>query len=149
MNRRQALAFMGYGLAATATVAIAPAALADVKAVNAEIAVLFGGRAINDGGVTIDMQEIAENGNMVPFEVSVDSPMTEANYVKSVHIFADGNPNPNMVVFHFSPASGVAVAKSRMRLARTQNIIAIAEMSDGSLQRASREIKVTIGGCGG
>lgn len=149
MNRRQVLGFMGCGLVATASLAIAPAAFADATAVNAEIAKLFGDRAISDGGVTIDMQEIAENGNMVPFAVSVDSPMTEDNYVKSIHMFAEGNPNPNMAVFNFTPASGVAAAKSRMRLARTQKIIAIAEMSDGTLKRGERQIKVTIGGCGG
>ena len=137
MNRRQVLGFMGCGLVATASLAIAPAAFADAAAVNAEIAKLFGDRAISDEGVTIDMQEIAENGNMVPFAVSVDSPMTADNYVKSIHMF------------DFTAASGVAAAKSRMRLARTQKIIAIAEMSDGTLKRGERQIKVTIGGCGG
>ncbi len=149
MNRRQALGFVGCGIAAAASLSLTPALYADAAAVNAAIAKLFGDRPITEGGVIIDMQEIAENGNMVPYQVSVDSPMTADNYVKSIHMFADGNPNPDMSVFHFTPASGVASAKSRMRLAKTQNIVAVAEMSDGTLVRGTREIKVTIGGCGG
>lgn len=149
MNRRRAMGFLGCGAVAAASLIYAPSVYADTASMNASIAKLFGDRAIKDGGIEIDMQEIAENGNMVPFAVSVESPMTEDNYVKSIHMFAEGNPNPNMAVFHFTPASGVAKAKSRMRLAKTQKIVAIAEMSDGTLVRGSREIKVTIGGCGG
>jgi sulfur-oxidizing protein SoxY len=75
--------------------------------------------------------------------------MTDADFVKSVHVFADGNPLPGVASFHFSPACGKASASTRMRLATTQNIVCVAEMSDGKLFMAKAEVKVTIGGCGG
>jgi sulfur-oxidizing protein SoxY len=85
----------------------------------------------------------------VPVNVEVESPMTEQDYVKAVHIFADGNPAPDVVTYRFTPASGKAAASTRARLAQTENIICIAEMSDGKLYMAKANVKVTIGGCGG
>jgi sulfur-oxidizing protein SoxY len=105
--------------------------------------------AMADDRLTLDLPEIAENGNTVPLEVAVDSPMTDDDYVKAVHVFATENPNPEVVTFKFSPQSGRAVASTRMRLAKTQDVVAVAELSDGSVLRAAREVKVTIGGCGG
>jgi sulfur-oxidizing protein SoxY len=81
--------------------------------------------------------------------ISVESPMTDESHVTDVLIVADGNPNAGVATFHFSPASGVAEANTRMRLASTQDVIAIAKMNDGSFFTASRQVKVTIGGCGG
>ena len=75
--------------------------------------------------------------------------MTEANYVKALHILAAGNPQPGIASFTFTPASGRAFAASRMRLARTQEVVVVAEMSDGRLLMGRRTVKVTIGGCGG
>ena len=75
--------------------------------------------------------------------------MTADNYVKAVHLFADGNPTPAVASLYFTPMSGKAEASSRMRMAGTQNVVAVAEMSDGKVFRASQEVKVTIGGCGG
>ena len=86
---------------------------------------------------------------MVPVNVEVESPMTEQDYVKAVHVFADGNPLPGIVSYKFTPACGKAAASTRMRLAQTQNIICIAEMSNGSLYMTKSNVKVTIGGCGG
>jgi sulfur-oxidizing protein SoxY len=108
-----------------------------------------GGKAPTDGKVKLDLPEIAENGNTVPITVAVDSPMTEQSFVKRVLVVADGNPRGGVATFHFSPASGAAEANTRIRLAATQNITAIAEMSDGSFHSASKQVKVTIGGCGG
>jgi sulfur-oxidizing protein SoxY len=99
--------------------------------------------------IRLDLPQIAENGNTVPLGVSIDSPMTEDNYVEDVHVFADGNPRPEVISFHFTPRSGLAEANTRMRLAQTQNIVAVAKMSDGKVYRTSAEVKVTIGGCGG
>lgn len=101
------------------------------------------------GKVKITAPEIAENGNAVPVTVSVESPMTAASYVKAVHVVADGNPNPGVASFSFTPACGKCEVQFRLRMAKTQNIIAVAEMSDGSLWTAQQEVKVTIGGCGG
>ena len=99
--------------------------------------------------IHLELPEIAENGNTVPLKFEIDSPMTADDYVKSVHVFADGNPNPDVASFHFTPASGKAAASTRMRLAKTQNVVAVAEMSNGKTFMASKEVKVTIGGCGG
>lgn len=124
-------------------------ALADAQAVDEELKKLFGGKPIAEGKVKLDVPQIAENGLVVPLNVEVESPMTEADYVKSVHVFADGNPAPHLITYRFTPAGGRASASNRIRLAKTQNIIAVAEMSDGSLHMAKAEVKVTIGGCGG
>jgi sulfur-oxidizing protein SoxY len=102
-----------------------------------------------EGRVSLKAPEIAENGNTVPVTVSVESPMTEADHVRAVYVVADNNPAPGVITLRFGPESGKAEAQFRMRLAQTQNVIAVAEMSDGSLWTATREIKVTIGGCGG
>lgn len=140
---------LGAGLGAAALAAGIRPAMADLAAVQKAMAALIGDRQPAEGRVVIDAPEIAENGNTVPVTVEVDSPMTETDYVKAVHIFADGNPRPEVASFHFTPANGEAVASTRIRLAKTQHLYAIAEMSDGSLYMATREVKVTIGGCGG
>ncbi|HEV7336742.1 MAG TPA: thiosulfate oxidation carrier protein SoxY [Bosea sp. (in: a-proteobacteria)] len=124
-------------------------AFADEKAVAAEIKKLYGDKAMAEGKIKLDVPEIAENGLVVPVNVEIDSPMTEADYVKAVHIYADGNPQPGIVTYHFTPACGKASAATRMRLAQTQNIVCVAEMSNGALHMAKANIKVTIGGCGG
>ena len=108
-----------------------------------------GGAKPTEGKITLQLPEIAENGNTVPFTVSVESPMTKDDYVKAVHVFASANPRPNVASFMFSPASGEATATSRMRLAQTQDVVAIAEMSSGKFYMGRRTVKVTIGGCGG
>lgn len=113
------------------------------------IAEFTGGAAPATGTVTLTAPEIAENGNTVPISVSVESPMTADSYVESVMIVAEDNPNPEVVTFHFTPESGIARASTRMRLAQTQNVIAVAKMNDGSVFMDTRNVKVTIGGCGG
>jgi sulfur-oxidizing protein SoxY len=102
-----------------------------------------------DGKVTLKAPEIAENGNAVPLTVSVESEMSEKSYVKAIYIAADGNPNPGVAVFELTPLAGKAEVALRVRLQQTEKIVAVAEMNDGSLYTASREVKVTIGGCGG
>ena len=122
---------------------------ADEKAVAAEIAKLYGDKKLESGKIKLDVPEIAENGLVVPVNVDVESPMTDVDYVKAVHIFADGNPLPGVVTYRFTPACGKASASTRMRLAQTQNIVCVAEMSNGTLYTTKSNIKVTIGGCGG
>ena len=102
-----------------------------------------------EGKVALKAPEIAENGNAVPLTVAVESEMSEKSYVKALYIAADGNPNPPVAVYEFTPMSGKAEVSMRIRLAQTQKLIAVAEMNDGTLYTASREVKVTIGGCGG
>jgi sulfur-oxidizing protein SoxY len=102
-----------------------------------------------EGKLLLDTPEIAENGNTVPFTVTVESPMSEQDHVKAVHIIATANPQPGVATFRFSPLSGKAAVAGRMRLARTQDVVGIAELSDGRFLMSKRNIKVTIGGCGG
>ncbi len=151
MTRREALL-----LAAGATIVAAGGVVlksgtanADQKMVDESVMKLIGDKKPVDGKITLELPQIAENGNTVPVGFTVDSPMTADNYVKSVHLFADGNPAPDVASLHFTPMSGKASAATRIRLAGTQNIVAVAEMSDGSVFRAAQEVKVTIGGCGG
>jgi sulfur-oxidizing protein SoxY len=138
------------GMASFAAAAIAPSlALADAAAVEAEIKKLYGDKKPGSGKIKLDVPQIAENGLVVPINVEVESPMTAADHVKAVHVFADGNPLPGIISYKFTPESGKAAASARMRLAQTQNIVCVAEMADGSLFSAKAEVKVTIGGCGG
>jgi sulfur-oxidizing protein SoxY len=108
-----------------------------------------GGKEPVKGKVKLDLPEIAENGNTVPMTVSVESPMTAQSHVTEIMVVADANPRGGVVTFHFSPASGAAEANTRIRLAETQNVIALAKMNDGSVFMDSKLVKVTIGGCGG
>lgn len=149
INRRELL--LGFGVAGAAAVLLAhgsaPAQADDGW--EAALKKVIGDAEPIEGKVTLDMPEIAENGNTVPFSISVDSPMTEQEYVKAVHVFSTGNPQPVVATFHFSPQSGKAAVSSRMRLAKTQDIVTVAELSDGKFALAKRTVKVTIGGCGG
>ncbi len=122
------------------------AAAADVQA---EIKKLYGDKPSKEGKIKVDLPSIAENGLVVPLGFEVESPMTEKDYVKAIHFFAEGNPNPLVASFFFTPLSPKAAASIRIRLAQTQKVVAIAEMSSGELFTAAKEVKVTIGGCGG
>ena len=147
-NRRQAMT-IGAGALAAVTIgaSIGPAHAAnDFQDL---INKFTGGKQAAEGKVRLDLPEIAENGNTVPMTVTVDSPMTEQSYVSEVLVVADGNPRGGVATFRFSPASGVAEANTRIRLAATQNIVAVAKMNDGSFFTAAKQVKVTIGGCGG
>lgn len=147
ISRRSAI--QGAALAAFASVIGARLAVADTKDVADELKKLFGDKKMVEGKIRLDVPEIAENGLVVPINVEVESPMTEADHVKTVHVFADANPLPGVVSYTFTPACGKAAASTRMRLAQTQNIVCVAEMSNGALHVAKANIKVTIGGCGG
>jgi len=149
IDRRQFLALTAAGAATAVLGGGSLPAAASADAVAKEIEKFTGGAKVAEGKVTLFTPEIAENGNSVPIEVSVESPMTAADHVQSVKILAEGNPNPAVVTFHFTPTSGEASAKTRIRLAKTQNVVAVAKMSDGSFVMAKNQVKVTIGGCGG
>lgn len=146
LTRRQ---IMTYALATGATVLIPLGAFAKGEDAMMVMKKFTGGTEASDGKITLEMPEIAENGNTVPLTISVDSPMTADSYVKRVIIVSEGNPRPEVVTFNFTPRSGVAEASTRMRLAKTQNVAAIAEMSDGTFRMTKSQVKVTIGGCGG
>ncbi len=147
LSRRSAIT--AGALAAVASLIGSRLAFADEKAVAAELKKLYGDKPFAAGRIKLDVPEIAENGLVVPVNVEIESPMTEADFVRAVHIYADGNPQPGIVSYSFTPACGKASAATRMRLAQTQNIVCVAEMSNGALHMAKANVKVTIGGCGG
>ncbi|MCT4611395.1 MAG: thiosulfate oxidation carrier protein SoxY [Pelagimonas sp.] len=111
-------------------------------AVDDVIAEFTGGAAVADGGVELDAPEIAENGNTVPVSVAAEG-------ATAIMIVASGNPTPGVATFKFGALAGSQSASTRIRLAGTQDVVAIAQLADGSFARASKTVKVTIGGCGG
>jgi sulfur-oxidizing protein SoxY len=138
LTRRNALA-LGAGAFAAAILPLRAFASA---ASDEAIAAFTGGAAIGADGITLTTPEIAENGNTVP--VTVSAPGAE-----SILILATGNPTPAVATIHFGPLAASQSASTRMRLAGTQEVVAIAKMPDGSFVQASNTVKVTIGGCGG
>jgi sulfur-oxidizing protein SoxY len=106
-------------------------------------------RPAADSRFTFELPDLAENGNMVPFTIAVASPMTEKDHVKAIHIVATANPLPSVASFRFTPLSGRASVASRLRLAGSQDLIGLAELSDGRFLMVRRAVKVAIGGCGG
>jgi sulfur-oxidizing protein SoxY len=148
LSRRRALA-VGAGGAALAVMGRIAPAIAAIKDAEADIAKFTGGKAAETGKITIELPEIAENGNTVPLSVTVDSPMTVDSHVTDILVVADGNPRPGVATFHFTPLSGRAEATTRIRLATTQNIVVVAKTSDGKIYTDHKLVKVTIGGCGG
>jgi sulfur-oxidizing protein SoxY len=146
ISRRDAL---GLGAAALALMVVAPPTAIAKNDHEDLIKAFTGGKEPTKGKVKLDLPDIAENGNTVPLAFTVESPMTPESYVKDVLIVADGNPRGGIATFHFTPSSGVAEASTRIRLAETQNVIAIAKMNDGALFIDTKPVKVTIGGCGG
>lgn len=109
---------------------------------------LLGDREAAVRDVVLELPDLAENGNMVPFTVSVASPMTDDDHVKTITILSTGNPQPVIARFHLTPANGRAQIMGRLRLARTQDVIAIAELNSGALVSGTANVKVTVGGCG-
>ena len=147
-TRRSVLALSAGGAAALVGLRAMPA-FASTDDAMAKVMEFAGGAEPQTGTISLTAPEIAENGNTVPVSVSVESPMTDDDYVESVAIYAEGNPRPEVIVFNFTPMSGEASATTRMRLAQTQNVIAVAKTSTGNVFMDKREVKVTIGGCGG
>ncbi|MBN8913251.1 MAG: thiosulfate oxidation carrier protein SoxY [Rhizobiales bacterium] len=148
VRTRRDILFVTAGFAAFAALPVSPllAAGADVEPLIKKIA---GEKTISEGRISLDLPTIAENGLVVPLNFEVESPMTADDYVKSVHFFADGNPNPQVADYTFTPLSPKAAAQLRIRLAKTQTITALAVMSNGDVFSTKKEVKVTIGGCGG
>src|SRR5262245_39732810 len=141
---RAAGAAAGLGLAATIAVRSAeatPAAMQDA------IRKVVGPARVSPGRVKLDLPPLVENGNTVPLAVSVESAMTEADHVRAIHVFTEKNPQPDVVGFRFGPRAGRASVATRVRLADTQTVIAIAELSDGSFWSASVAVVVTLAAC--
>ena len=105
------------------------------------------GEAPIKGKVKIDVPPLIENGNAVPLTVSCESPMTADDHVKAIHVFAEKNPQPNVVSIQLGPRSGRATVSTRIRLADSQKVIAIAQMRDGSFWSGEAEVVVTLAAC--
>ncbi|HHH89020.1 MAG TPA: thiosulfate oxidation carrier protein SoxY [Aliiroseovarius sp.] len=136
LTRRDALA-MGLGATVVAMLPMRLSAAADDA-----IMAYTGGAEAGEGDITLTAPEIAENGNTVPIGVAAPGAV-------EIMVLALANPSPDVALFKFGPAAGAQAAKTRIRLAGTQDVVAIAKMPDGSFIKTSQSVKVTIGGCGG
>jgi sulfur-oxidizing protein SoxY len=148
-TRRQilisALALIG-GTGMSLLLAIKPT-WATPAMMRAAIRKVIGEAPLRKGKVRLDLPPLIENGNAVPMTVSVDSPMTEADHVKAIHVFNEKNPQPNVLSIRLGPRAGKAAISSRIRLADSQTVTAIAEMSDGSFWSDEADVVVTLAAC--
>ena len=144
LSRRQALKT----LAAGACMLVVRPATATPEELAGALRESFGERAISRERVKLELPRLAESGNVVPVTVTVDSPMTDDDHVQAIHLFAEKNNLPRVMSVTLGPWNGKAVVSSRIRLATSQQVLAVAEMSDGSLWSAAAEIEVTVSSCG-
>jgi sulfur-oxidizing protein SoxY len=113
----------------------------------AAIKKVTGEAPLRKGKVTIDVPPLVENGNTVPVTITVDSPMTATDHVKSIHLFNEKNPQPNVIGAHLGPRAGKAALSTRIKLADAQRIVAVAQLSDGSFWSDEADVIVTIAAC--
>lgn len=148
-TRRQILLKTAGVLAGTALSSLAGAqsASATPAMMRAAIRSVVGEAPLRKGKVKLDLPPLIENGNAVPMTVSVESPMTEADYVKAIHVFNEKNPQPHVVSVQLGPRAGKAAISTRIRLADSQTVIAIAELSDGSFWSDEADVVVTLAAC--
>lgn len=144
-SRREFLcAAAAVGLASV--IAVRPAR-ATPAAMQEAINKVVGTARVSAGRVTLELPPLSENGHAVPLTVSVESPMTEADHVKAVHVFTEKNPQPDVASFRFGPRAGRARVSTRIRLADTQSVVAVCELSDGSFWSGSATVVVTLAAC--
>jgi sulfur-oxidizing protein SoxY len=136
-------------MAGAALVSVLPLATARAtpQAMAAAIKQVVGDNAVREGRVALDLPPLIENGNAVALTVTAESPMTADDHVKAIHIFAEKNPQPNVIGVQFGPRAGRAMFSTRIRLADSQHVVAIAQMSDGSFWSDEIEVIVTLAAC--
>lgn len=157
LTRRAVLGTLGVLGVATAAGGLAAPGVVTAQALGAQETVdvamkrIFGGRPIKDGAglVKLDIPLIAENGAVVPVSVEVNAPMTSTSYVKHIYVVADKNRIPIVTRVTLEPGAGAAYMGANIRLGETGDVRAVVEQSDGTLLQVKREVKVTVGGCGG
>ncbi|HYS13858.1 MAG TPA: SoxY-related AACIE arm protein [Burkholderiaceae bacterium] len=120
---------------------------ATTAAMQEAIRKVVGDAQINRGKVKLDLPPLIDNGNVVALSVSVESPMTPTDYVKAIHVFNEKNPQPNIVSVQLGPRAGRASVSTRIRLADSQTVTAIAQLADGSFWQTSQDVIVTIAAC--
>jgi len=143
-STRRGFVAAGIGLAC---VLVTTSSRATPAAMLAAIKKAVGEAPLRKGKVTIDVPPLVENGNTVPLTVAVESPMTAIDYVKSIHVFNEKNPQPNIIGAHLGPRAGKAALSTRIKLADAQKIVAVAELSDGSFWSEEADVIVTIAAC--
>lgn len=141
MKRREFLAGMAGALA------LSRAARADDDSLDPQAAKIAKGGPMKKGKVTVTLPQLADNGNSVPIRIVVDSPMTATDYVKSIHLYSERNPVSNMANFYLGPRAGKAEIDSRVRLAGSQKVTAVAALSDGTFWYDAAAIVVTLSAC--
>lgn len=136
-------------LAGTATVVVLPLspASATPDAMAEAIRKVVGTATPTEGRVKLDVPPLVENGSTVPLTVSVESPMTEGDHVKAIHVFNEKNPQPNVFSARLGARSGKAIVATRIKLGDSQRIVAIAETSDGKFWSAGADVIVTLAAC--
>ncbi len=134
------------GLGLGSVIAVAPARATPAQMQEA-IRKVVGSARVTPGKVKLDVPPLIENGNAVPLTVTVESPMTDADHVKAVHVFTQKNPQPNVASFHLGPRAGRARVATRVRLADSQTVVVICELSDGSFWSDGADIVVTLAAC--
>jgi sulfur-oxidizing protein SoxY len=144
MKRR---GFLAAAAGALALPVLAESARAQVNPLDPNIWAVTNGAPVKKGKVKLELPQLADNGNSVPMKVSVESPMTEAEHVKSIHLFSERNPVPRMASFYLGPRAGKAEISSRVRLAGSQRVTAIAQFSDGTFWSDSAHVQVTLSAC--
>jgi len=149
VTRRHFVLLAASSAAAFGAASLLPAGSANAAVEEMENAIgeVVGDRKLQTGRVKLDLPPIVENGNTVPLSVSVESPMTEADHVRSIFVFSEKNPLPNIVRFHLGPRAGRAQISTRIRLGDSQKLVAIARMSDGSLWSDEADVVVTLTAC--
>ena len=143
-SRREFLVGAAVGLGAV--IAVTPAHATPQEMQDA-IRKVVGSAAVTKGRVKLELPPLSENGNTVPLTVSVESPMTPADHVRAIHVFTELNPQPEVVSFRLGPRAGRAHVSTRIRLANTQTVTAISELSDGSFWSATASVVVTLAAC--
>jgi sulfur-oxidizing protein SoxY len=134
-------------IAGACSVLVRPALASPSAASLAAIARFTGGQPVRDSRVVLGVDAVVENGNTVPLTVTVDSPMTAADHVQRIAVLTELNPQPEVLVFHLGPASGRAVVATRMRMAQSQTVTALAQTSDGRFWRHRVDVVVALAAC--
>jgi sulfur-oxidizing protein SoxY len=145
-RRRFLLGAVALGTAGSGRVLVRPAS-ATPETMQAAIKKVVGVASVQKGRVKLELPPLIENGNAVALAISADSPMTAADHVKAIHVFTEKNPQPNVMTLHLGPRAGRSKVATRIRLADTQTVVAIVEMSDGSFWSDDADVVVTLAAC--
>jgi sulfur-oxidizing protein SoxY len=148
ISRRHFLLLLGSGYVGKAQAQLDPNRAAQRQAAMQEaVRAVTGGAPVRPGKVKLELPPLIDNGNAVPLSVSVDSPMTEKDHVRAIHVFTERNPQPYLISAWLGPRAGRAQVATRARIADTQTVTAIAQLSDGSFWSDSVEVVVTLSAC--